>query len=167
MNTHKEMNLSALCQQMSAERETEWLNIGGQIMKKKDVDQIRSDIGKNKLNDWDQIHSRYDTLWGKYPLQKQQHAFATLCDLLDTKIISQEQWIAALQKAEKIQESISEQVYISRKKDFDNPFRHATFRNSDEMTATIGTIDENSFVQQIKDETKQFKKLIHQIRNRG
>ena len=133
----------------------------------KDVDKLRSDIGKNKLKDWDQIHQRYNTLWEKYPLQKQQHAFATLCDLLATKSISQEQWIAALQKAEKIQEYISEQVYISRKKDYDNPFRQATFRNSDEMNAALGTIDENDFIQQTRRETKQFSQTVTEIRDRG
>jgi len=166
MKSNNDIKLNEMCRQLSGDRVTEWLNIGGQIMTKVDLDQLRSDIRENELQDWTQIHNRYDTLWNKYPLQKQQHAFATLCNLLGTEIISQEQWIASLQKAEKIQEYISEQVYISRKKDYENSFRRATFRNNEEMNAAIGTIDENSFIKQIRVETEQFRKIVSEIRDR-
>jgi hypothetical protein len=54
-------------------------------------------------------------------------------------------------------------VYISRKKDYDNPYRQATFRNDEEMRAAIGTIDDNSFIVQVRKETVDYKKTIADV----
>jgi len=62
-----------------------------------------------------------------------------------------------LEKTVKIQKFVCDQVYNSRKKDFDNPFRQATFRNMDEMNAALGTIEENSFIVQVRQEPKILK----------
>ncbi len=163
MKQNRDAGISGMSKKLDCNRETEWVNIGGQIVKKKDLDHLRSDISHNKLNTWKKIHLRYDELWDQYPLEKQRHAFATLCDLLDTKKISKEKWTAALDKAVQIQEYISEQVYVSRKKDYTNPFRQATFRNKDEMDATIGNIEDNSFIRQVREETAQFKESVHKM----
>ncbi len=95
----------------------------------------------------------------QYPLEKQKHAFASLCALLGTNDLSREQWNAALDRAVTIQEFIRDQVYISRKKDYDNTFRQNTYRNTAEMTAAIGTIEDNAFIKQVRSETEEFKKL--------
>ncbi|MCJ7811715.1 DUF4954 family protein, partial [bacterium] len=163
MKKSQDIGISVLSEKLGCDRETEWVNIGGQIVKKKDADRLRSDVNNNKLNTWKEIHLRYDELWNQYPLEKQRHALATLCDLLETKKISKQQWMAALDKAVQIQEYISEQVYISRKKDYTNPFHQATFRNKDEMIATVGTIEDNSFIRQVREETAQFKESVHDI----
>ena len=69
-------------------------------------------------------------------------------------------------ETKEIQEYIRDQVYISRKKDHDNPFRQATYRNLEEMTAAIGTIEDNSFVKQVRAETKIFEQRINTIKKR-
>lgn len=48
-----------------------------------------------------------------------------------------------------------EQVYLSRKKDYDNIYRQATYRNAEEMQAALGTIEDNSFVQQTRVQTAE------------
>ncbi|MHC4126266.1 MAG: DUF4954 family protein, partial [Planctomycetota bacterium] len=110
---------------------------------------------------------RYDELWDAYSLGKQRHALASLCEILGAETVTKELWQTALDKAVEIQEFVRDQVYITRKKDFDNPFRQATFRNLDEMTAAIGTIEDNSFVKQIRSETEDFKKRIQEIKKRN
>ena len=72
-----------------------------------------------------------------------------------------------MDKAVTIQEFIRDEVYNSRKKDYENPFRQATFRNMEEMTAAIGTVEDNSFVKQVQGETEEFKKNIEGIKKRG
>ena len=166
MNVNSEADLSSMCKALKGEREKKWVNLGGQLIPEKDVDQMRADIGSGKLTKWTEIHHRYDTLWEKYPLEKQKHAYATLCEILGTDNLTKEQLLIALDKAKEIQEFIKNQVYISRKKDFDNPFRQATYRNMAEMTSAIGTIEDNSFVKQVRDETKNFKKLIEKIKSK-
>ncbi len=144
----------------------QWVNLGGQIMHAEDADRLRADIGSGALSSWQDIHARYDALWEKYGLDKQMHAYATLCELLCTQEPTVEQWKAALDRAVLIQQFVCDQVYISRKKDFENPFRWATYRNREEMTAAIGTVEENSFVKQVRSDTDGFKKLADEIKER-
>jgi hypothetical protein len=160
-------SLSEMCSALGTGAQSEWVNLGGQLVPEKDVDRLRSDIGAGKLADWNEIHARYDQLWQEYPLEKQKHAYMTLCRLLGADKLSHEAWHAALDKAVAIQEYISSQVYISRKKDYDNPFRKATFRNIDEMTAAIGTIEDNSFVQQVRTETQEFRNTVEAIKKQN
>ena len=167
MITDPEADLLSVCGTLKNKCQTKWINLGGQLIPEQDVDRIRSDIGSGKLKNWKEIHKRYDTLWKKYPLEKQKHAFATLCTILEVDKPTKEQWITALDKAVEIQEYVRDQIYISRKKDFDNPFRQATYRNREEMNAAIGTIDDNSFITQVRVETKDFKKLVDTIKNRN
>ena len=144
-----------------------WVNLGGQLVPDEDVLQLRKDIADGKLNSWEAIHSRYNELWQAYPLEKQKHAYYTLCGLLETDCLTPEQWQAALDKAARIQDFICEQVYQSRKKDFDNPFRQATYRNLDEMTAAIGTVEKDAFITQVREETQRFKQMIDDVKKRG
>lgn len=157
---------SSMVKELDCKREKNWVNLGGQLIPECDVDKIRSDIRSGKLDNWEKIHLRYDSLWEKYPLEKQKHAFASLNKILVTDTLTKDQWISAIDKAVNIQEFIRDQVYISRKKDFDNSFRQATYRNMDEMKATIGTIDDNSFVLQLRKETEAFRKFVSGIKQR-
>lgn len=144
-------------------RKQNWVNLGGQLVPVEDVDRLRADIGAGVLNSWEAIHRRYDELWTMYPLEKQKHAFAVLCDLYGADALTNDHWLDALNRSVEIQEYICEQVYITRKKDFDNSFRQATYRNLDEMTAAIGTIEDNDFVRQVRQDTERYKQLADRI----
>jgi len=157
---------SNMCNTLEDKSKRQWANLGGQLIPAEDLDRLRADITKGKLAGWNDIHDRYDKLWKNYPLQKQQHAYMTLAGLLETEKPTDRQWSTALDKAAAIQQYICDQVYLSRKKDFDNPFRQATYRNPDEMTAAIGTIEDNSFVKQVRQQTEHFKKTIEQVKCR-
>ena len=65
-------------------------------------------------------------------------------------------WPALLDRAVEIQRYIADEVYRTRKKDFDNPFRQETFRSREEMEATVGTIEDNDFVQRVREDTDRF-----------
>jgi NDP-sugar pyrophosphorylase family protein len=155
--------LADMHNELRGKRQSEWANLGGQIMLRKDLDQLRADIGSGKLNSWKNIHRRYDRLWQKYPLDKQKHSYALLCELAGTDSLNEKQWSDALEKLVSIQEYIADQVYVSRKKDYDNPYRAITFRNKDEMKASIGLVDENSFILQVRKETDELKERIKKM----
>lgn len=148
-------------------RHMEWINLGGQIIQNDDVADLRRDIGSGKLTSWDDIHKRYNDLWVKYSVDKQKHACAVLCDLYHSETLTKADWSAALDKAIIIQNYICDQVYLSRKKDFENPFRQNTFRNKEEMKAALGSLEENSFIVQVRQETGDFEKLAKEIKNRS
>jgi len=169
--TYISSNLKAtflsMCKDLNNKRQHEWVNLGGQIIPKDDVDKLRADIGSGRLKTWKDIHDRYDKLWSKYTTDKQKHAFAILCELSGKEHLTKADWKSSLDKAVSIQKYVCEQVYITRKKDYDNPFRQATYRNMDEMKAAIGTIDENSFIIQVRKETNDFIKQAEKIKKRG
>lgn len=148
---------------LRGERESEWENMGGQIMLKSDLDMLRNDIRNGQLNTWNEIHNRYDVLWEKYHFDKQKHAYAMLCKSLENDNPTSAQWQDALSKGMKIQEYVRDQTYLSRKKDHDNPYRKTTFRNTDEMLAALGTADENRFIIQVSDETELFRKRVNKL----
>ncbi len=160
-------SFSGMCEALKDSCSRQWANLGGQLMPSVDVEQLRKDIGEGKLKTWDAIHGRYAELWDIYPLEKQKHAYRMLCLLLGTDELTASQWHTALDKTVVIQEYIRDQVYASRKKDYDNPFRQATYRNLEEMTAAIGTIEDNSFVKLVREETETFKRTVEEIKKRG
>lgn len=163
LQANPEQDFDSMKDTLSGERQTEWVNIGGQLMRTQDFDQLRAEIGSGSLKSWDEIHAQYDHLWEAYPLEKQRHAFAVLQYMYDGRELSPAGWKDALERCKTIQEYVRDKVYSSRNKDFENPFRQATYRSLEEMTATIGTIEDNSFIQQVRDETNELTHVIAKL----
>ncbi len=166
LETYPDASFAEMANDLTVERQTEWVNLGGQLVKRQDVEQLCADIGSGALDSWKAIHNRYDELWEHYPKEKQRHAYAALCALLNTSALAPQQWQELLDRAIYIQEIIRDRVYDSRQKDYENPFRLATYRSIEEMNAAIGTVDDNSFILQVREETETFKERIQRIRNR-
>ena len=167
LETHPELDMEHIVNDMRGRRLRKWINLGGQTMPEEYVDQLRADIRDGKLNNWEEIHHRYDELWDNYQTEKMRHAYFALMFLYkdDADVLTEEMWHENLDKAIRIQHYICDQVYESRKKDYDNEFRNATFRNEDEKIAVIGKIEDVGFVQQIRQETEDFVALIQKYRN--
>lgn len=142
--------------ELAGECSRRWVNLGGQLVPERDLDRLREDIGSEALPDWHAIHVRYDQLWDQYPREKQRHAYAVLCRLNGVERVGASEWEAASREAREIQELIAERVYRSRRKDYENPFRRATYRNEAEMTAVIGTAEDNEFVHRVRKDTACF-----------
>jgi hypothetical protein len=159
----------SMVQALGSRRETRWVNLGGQLAPEADVLRLFEDVKKGALDTWPAIHWRYDALWRAYPAQKQAHALATLLDLLGAKDgkLTAKAWNAALDEAAAIQEHVRDQVYLSRKKDYDDPFRQTTFRNATEMAAVVGSAEDNRFVKQVREDTETFRRLVESVRKRG
>ena len=165
LETHPEESIHTLSDQMKGKRLRKWINLGGQTMPQEDVDQLRADINNGVLNSWDEIHHRYDELWTRYQIEKTRHAYFSLMFLYkdETDVLTEAMWKETLLHAIEIQRFICDQVYESRKKDYDNPFRNATYRNEAEKIAVIGKIDEVSFVKQIRKETESFIERVNNL----
>lgn len=156
-----------MCRDLAGPRETNWVNLGGQLAPEPEVTRLLDDIKTERLSNWQEIHARYDNMWREYARRKQAHALAVLLELLNAHDLTPDLWNAALDEAVRIQEYIRDQVYISRKKDYDNPFRQITCRNAEEMKSVFGTAEENSFVKQVRQETEAFKQQVAAIQARG
>jgi hypothetical protein len=168
LKQHPDQDLLSLCKSLEYNREREWINLGGQMMQGDDVDQLRADINSGLLDSWKDIHARYEAIWNRYPMDKLRHAYMSLMFLYknESTMMTQELWNRVLDKAIEIQQFICDQVYISRKKDYENLFRNSTFRNEEEKIAVVGRIEDVSFVKQIRKETEDFKTLAEEMRQR-
>ena len=131
-----------------------------------DFNQLRSDIKDGTINTWKEIHHRYTEIWKRYPIDKLRHAYLSLKHMLGIIEFTDDDWNSVLNKGIEIQNYIFHQVYETRKKDYENKFRQATYLNEDEMLAAWGKLDENSFILQQRKELKEFTERIQSIRKR-
>jgi hypothetical protein len=149
----KNCNLALMVNELKSQHVCEWINLGGQLVQKDDLDHLREEIRNGKMNTWHDLHSRYDALWDKYTLDKQKHAMACLCKLYEVPELTAGIWKDSLQKALAIHQNVADAVYATRKKDFDNPFRKLTFENSKEMHSVLGKPEDDDVVKRIREET--------------
>ena len=166
LESHPGVTMKAIVEHMRGKRLRKWINLGGQTMPEEYADQLRADIRDGVLNTWDDIHHRYDELWKDYQREKLRHAYFSLMFLYkdDTDVMTKEMWQENLDQALRIQQYICDQVYESRKKDYDNEIRSATFRNEAEKLAVVGRIDDVSFVKQTRQQTADFLTLVQKYK---
>jgi hypothetical protein len=167
MKDNPSATLQSMAAALAGKRQRQWTNLGGQLVMAEDLAQLKADIKSGGLQTWTAIHEAYDKLWQKYPLDKQRHALATLLALLGADSLTPQAWAAALDEAVRIQQYVADQTYLSRKKDFDSPFRQMSYGSPDEMAAVLGTAEGNSFVKQVRKETQALAQVVEEIKKRG
>ena len=118
---------------------TIWLNIGGQLVAKPDMEQLIADVENGTIASWPQLHTRMDTLWEAYPEQRNAHAYSVLCRLEGTNSLSDKQWQRLQQRYAAILQYIEEQKGVSRHKDEINPFRNMTYWDDAERDAVLNS----------------------------
>ncbi len=166
MVARPDAGLSDVKKELGGTRVRSWVNLGGQLVREEDCSAILERVKNGAYDTWDKIHAAYDGLYESYGLAKQKHAFATLVTILGERELSDKTWGECLDRAVSLQEYVRDQVYLSRKKDFDNPIRKKTFRNDEEMRAVRGTAEDNSFVKLVRNKTEEYKRTIEGIRKR-
>ena len=121
----------------SGKYETEWVNIGGQLVSKTDIERLITDVENGTISTWQQLHDRMDTLWDAYPAQREAHAYGVLCRLAGVDRLDESLWQHYQQRYADIQAFIEEQKKVSRHKDEVNPFRNMTYWDTDERAAVL------------------------------
>ncbi|MBP5546454.1 MAG: DUF4954 family protein [Bacteroidales bacterium] len=115
----------------------EWVNIGGQLVAKPDMEQLIADVESGTIASWQQLHDRMNTLWQAYPAQREAHAYGVLCRLAGVDQLDEALWQRYQQRYADIQAYIEEQKKVSRHKDEVNPFRNMTYWDADECAAVL------------------------------
>lgn len=144
----------------------EWINVGGQLMEKTTVDELLTKIKKNFIKTWEDVHQFYQEQGQVYPAEKTKHALAALTELLnidwqkmDTTFLQQlfnETFLTKIW--------ITEQIFLSRKKDYTNPYRKMVYTSEAEMEAVMGKLSDNTFIHQQNKELKTFKKDLQKLK---
>ncbi|MGC4102734.1 DUF4954 family protein [Ferruginibacter sp.] len=141
---------------------SEWLNIGGQLIQKPAVENLKRNIKSGKVKGWSDMHQFYKQQGIAYTTDKLSHAYTSLLEILN---ITPRQFTPALlkqllQEAMITKEWMSKGIYESRAKDYKNPFKKMVYDNTEEMNKVIGRLEDNSFIQQQLGELEEMKKLV-------
>ena len=135
-------------------RET-WVNTGGQLIKKRSVDDLKKQIVSGKIQSWSEVHEFYLTQGKQYDLDKASHAYACILELWEIKkdAFDEKRLKQLLKEMITVKQWMIKQVIHSRSKDYTNPFRKITFESQAEMDQVLGKMKNNGF---IKEETSRF-----------
>ncbi len=157
--------LAELKADLVAARRSTWLNMGGQLMREQDLQGLVSGIVEEKISSWQQLHEAYDKLWEQYPRHKAEHALAVLYDLHDLPAgsLAAPQWLDFLQQAVVTGYRIAERTAQSREKDYQDPFRQALYENLAEMEAVLGSLEDNGFIQLVRQQAEKFDQDVQVI----
>ena len=153
----------------------EWVNLGGQIVPAFRLDELRLKIRSGEIDTWDGIHEYYAYMAGAYTLDKTRYAWE-VCRYLHGEVFESAGKDHPLNKPEnfrkdleafmEVQRFVADQVYQSRVKDFDDPFRTMTYRNIKEMEQVLGKPENNSFVKLTREKTKLMEESIGKLSQR-
>lgn len=147
---------------------TEWINVGGQLIVKQEVQRLSDEIRSSKILDWEQVHAFYQEQGSNYPEQKLRFALAALGEIfeinwqIDAKTVLRE----LLNKSIVVKEWISTSIFNSRAKDYSNPFRQMVYDNFQEMNTVLGNLEDNTFIQEEKLALANHRKTVQSIRER-
>jgi NDP-sugar pyrophosphorylase family protein len=150
---------SELSRRKNSER---WVNCGGQIIAEADLDALRADIVSGKLGSWEAVHTRYDELWAGYRKGKARYALFALERALAMKVgsMGMEGWRSLLSSAKATFTSVCDSAWSSRRKDYEDPFRKMMYESDEEMIAVLGRIEDNSFLNDFRKQTKEYTDVL-------
>ncbi|HVZ97720.1 MAG TPA: DUF4954 family protein, partial [Chitinophagaceae bacterium] len=146
---------------------SEWINVGGQLIMKADVEKLKNKIKSGKITTWTQVHEEYGHIGDRYEADKLVHAYSSL---LEIENITSRQFTIGLFK-ELLEKSVatkawmSKGIYEARKKDYDNPFRKMVYETTEEMNAVTGRLEDNQFIQDQLAKTDKYKKDVKRVIN--
>ncbi|MBL0056412.1 MAG: DUF4954 family protein [Chitinophagaceae bacterium] len=144
---------------------SDWLNIGGQLIQRTEVEKLKRNIKSGKVKSWEDLHNFYRQEGQTYATDKLNHAYTSLLEILN---ITPRQFTPALFKqllkqAVDTKEWICKGIFDSRAKDYGNPFRKMVYDTNEEMNKVIGRLEDNSFIQDQLKELDELKKLVKSI----
>jgi hypothetical protein len=139
-----------------------WMNIGGQLIPRPEVESVIKKIHSGKIKSWDGLHDFYTQQASVYGRQKLKNALAAFQKATGTDLakMNKQFFKKLLTSAISTKEWMTEGIYQSRAKDYTNAFRKMPYDNQEEMDAVVGRFEDNSFIKQQSEELKKYKKEV-------
>jgi NDP-sugar pyrophosphorylase family protein len=133
-------------QQTVSESYGRWLNLGGQLVPEQKVEELKDRIREGSLETWDAVHGVYEEWHAQYRRDKAIDGLSVLKDVLKVPALDERTWTSLVEQVVATRSYIEGQVFKTKEKDFDNRFRHTTYRNGAERDAVLGCLDDNPFI---------------------
>ena len=153
----------------TVEHSLEWENVGGQLIQKTDLENLKQRIKTGDISDWNGVHQAYLQLADAYPQAKTHHARQILVNIIreeyppdngDARATAAE----LLNRTERINDFLLDGIRESRRKDYENPFRNLTYDNHHERDAVLGKLEDNDFIREAESGAHQIRLRIKQAR---
>jgi hypothetical protein len=144
---------------------TGWVNVGGQLILRSEVERLIKQVRSNRLKSWDDMHAFYTEQGKKYAADKLAHALAVLKEVsgINLKRASSASMKQLLLQSITTREWMVKGIRQSRAKDYENPFRKMVYENGATMEKVVGKLSENSFIKQEQKALEAYKKDIAQL----
>ncbi|OQP52113.1 DUF4954 domain-containing protein [Niastella yeongjuensis] len=142
-----------------------WMNVGGQLILRSEIDKLNKQIVAGKVKDWDAVHNFYVQQGKNYPMEKLAHAMAAVKEVFDINVKKASPAImkSLLHQSITTREWMVKEIYESRAKDYRNPFRKMVYETTEAMNKVVGKLEDNSFIKQEQKALEEYKKDIHQL----
>ena len=143
----------------------QWKNIGGQLIPEAAVNTLVRNIDSGKITNWDAIHEFYTKKSNEYPVDKFQHAFASLLEVLKLSPtrFSKKIFLGLLEQSVKTKKWMVKGINDSRAKDYSNPFRKMVYETEKEMEKVIGKLKENSFIIEQETACSHYQQMVETL----
>lgn len=141
----------------------QFVNVGGQLFPENSLNAILNDVKSNTIQSWDELHAHYEQNGKIYKDQKLQHAYASLLEILKIKNLDTTLFKKLLFQTLDTKEWMVKNIYDSRSKDYQNEFRRMVYDNEEEMENVIGKLDDNIFINQQREEFKNFRATVEKV----
>jgi Domain of unknown function (DUF4954) len=147
---------------------TPWVNVGGQLIRKPELDKLIQQIHTGKVLSWGEVHEFYRRQAEQYPADKLHHALAALREITGTTLRKKGPtgFAALFRQAIATRDWMSREIFASREKDYSNPFRKMVYGSEAEMNAVVGALEDNSFIKQEKEAAKKYQRAIQTVLKR-
>ena len=163
---NKFADFSALKKSLSAKvQRSEWLNIGGQLIQKSEIETLKRNIKSGKIKTWTEMHAFYRHQGIAYTTDRLSHGYTSLLEILNItpKQFTPTLFKQLLQQTLDTKEWICKGIFDARAKDYSNPFRKMVYDTNEEMDKVIGRLEDNGFIQQQLADFEAMKKLVKSI----
>ncbi len=144
---------------------SKWLNIGGQLMQTDTVAKLKQEIKNDTIKNWSGVHSMYKTIADGYEVELLQHAYCSLLEILNItgQQFTVELFTNLLNQTIATKQWMVDGIYTARNKDYTNPFRKMVYENNVEMNKVLGSIEDNSFIQEQFKNLDMFKSSVQDV----
>jgi hypothetical protein len=143
----------------------EWLNVGGQLIPKLEVQKLLKAIVAGKTKNWESVHQFYLSKGQDYAKEKALNAFAALkvSEGIDLKKADKLALEKLLLESIATKQWMAEGIHASRAKDYQNEFRKMVYENDAEMNKVLGALKDNGFIKQEFKELQNFKTAVETL----
>lgn len=160
-----QLSIVRLAKQLPSPKKLQpWENIGGQLIMASRVNDLLARIKKNSISGWDGVHDFYRLQQQTYSDDKLQQA-VSLYQLVFGIDLSRDAAAVSQLLADSIlfRKEITQHIFRSRQKDYQNPFRAMVYAGKEEMDEVAGKLEDNSFILQEEKAFQRYRRTVQRL----